>query len=522
MRIAKTAVALSAAVLIVSCSSTSKNSASSSAAASNSTQQSAKQKYLNEAREVLDGFKVKLADDSLNDLSYFAPKPLALAKKKFKDAMEEYDDIAKGGGSLLNIFTSEEEEALEAKKEIIKLVATAESELNKAKKIRESAKTILGDVFSRRDYLKQLNVTKIYPKTFQKLNNEIDGMVKDIAEGEIERATKEQAKMSAELLALEVKTVKYIELNELNEQIASYKKAKIDDALPRTFQGLVNARNTADAVISADPRAKEAIKTAVDKVKFEIAHLKHLHKAYKELASTKKTSYELYLIAAENNLHTIASAMQLGDLRNIAMKDQADAIADKANQLLTEVELAKSNAAAKLDSSANAQDKLQQENAALKTELNGVNAKLTKINDELKVLLTEKAGLQSQVKQQQVELIKLKSMNEVLLPLAKKQSNEQQETPQNQVVVVTPAATQAETPVAASQVVEQTQDLKAETEQAKKEVKQLQQAVEDAEEAAAEAIEAAQTAAENAQQATDDAESATEAALKAAESAAAN
>ncbi|WP_111978435.1 hypothetical protein [Algibacillus agarilyticus] len=374
--------------------------------------------YLNEAKEAIDKFETVMKNPEHDDLSYFAPKLLKIAKNKFADAKEEYSDATKSSSSLLNIFSSEEEQALEAKNNVLQLLLEAENLLDKASTIKTTAKTILGDVFTRREYLKQLNVTSIYPKTFKKIEQQIDNMVEDIADGDVAEATQQQAKVSASLFDLEVKTVKHIELGALNKQITVIGKKELHESLPRTYQSLIAARNAADATITVDPRDIEAIKVAVDKVKFEVSHINHLAKEYSRLKNTKKASFELYILNVENNLNSISSALMMSDLRDRPISEQVDAIKTQSQIILNDLETLKLSAENSQENTDALKAKLLKENTSLKTSITDLETQKASLTTQTQQAKASITLLQSQVQTLNSEVIKLKALNDVLMPLA--------------------------------------------------------------------------------------------------------
>lgn len=351
----------------------------------------------------------RLNQSTSDNLKYFAPEQLEDALEAYKDAKEDYDEIA----------VDRTEATKSQVGDIAEYVQKANMALDAAYNIKTNAETILAESFDIRNQLKTLGAPSIksFSRLYKSLSDDIDDVVEEVADGDLEDARSENGKLLPKLRALEVNVVKHIKLAKARSQIASLKKERATRYVPNSYQAGLSAVRSAESTIANNPRAEDAIKESVNAAEFQLDRTRHMLQAVQELGKIKSSAREVYLTKYENALHKIAQAAGAEDFRNTSMTAQFDSVAtfvasikqeldsvkmatqasnDEAAKML---QIAKQKASA-LEQSISKKDKQiqaqEQTNVMLKTKVAELEAAI--LEKEKQVLLLEKEKLQAQTK----------------------------------------------------------------------------------------------------------------------------
>ena len=399
--------------LLTACQSTTKSQSTKSAEINQQTQ------YFAEAKISLDKLKEDISQGRIDKLGYYAPATFKQAVSQFDEATEEYMDIAKNGASALNVFQSDTEQYKQAKQEIINHIALANQKLKFSYSIKETAETTLAESFAHRDFLIAIGAPKTYGKTYNKLSKRVDDLVEYIDEGKVSKAQEKQPQLLADMHALEVLTVRQTALGQLDKDIAYIKKKRLAKYVPISHEQLITARNNANAILTATPRASDEIKTAVAQAEFELAHLYHTAKEVNTLRKIKTKDYEQYLLAKETQLHSVSEALGIDDVRDMAIAKQVEAIAMQAGTIKDKLTTA--NAAVLALQSDNTQSSAATESlrAEFKNQLVDLNAKYD-------ALVIENSTLNKQLQSKDIELVRLQAYKEAVIEVEGKHAAETQ------------------------------------------------------------------------------------------------
>ena len=373
--------------------------------------------YFVEAKVLLDKLKQDINQAREEQLAYFAPNSFKQANEEFDNATEEYMDIGRNGASSLNVFQSDTEQYQEAKQEIMNYIALANQKLKFAYSIKDTAETTLAETFSQKTLLKNIGTPKIYANDYKKINLRINDLVEYIDDGEVTKAQEKQPKLLADMQALEVRTVRINALSQLDKDIAHIKKKRLAKYVPISHQQLLTARENANAIISATPRATQEIKTAVELAEFELAHLYHIAKEVNALQNTKEKLYEQYLLAKETLLHTISTSLEANDVRNLSVTKQVESIALKAG--ITRSKLTTASATVLALQSDNNQS--SEATKALRAEFKN---QLVNLNEKYDALVIENSELNKELQSKNIELVRLEAYKEAVLQIESKHAAE--------------------------------------------------------------------------------------------------
>lgn len=272
--------------------------------------------YYLTAKDAVDSLTSRLSSSEEDQLDYFAPGALKQAEKHVRTATSAFE-----------AFRFDASRATERSvAQILSAVERANQALDTAYRTREVAMTTLAESFANIETLESLGVAEMYPSLYRDVTRELDALVAAIAKGNVSRAQDRQANLLPQLLALEIKAITKIELEEVELALADLRELRPERYVPNTFQKAVASIESAEAVIASSPRNKAAIEEAAELAKYEIAHAGALIIEVKNLMAIKKTEYESYLLELEDRIAVIADQLGLEMISDRSISEQFDAI----------------------------------------------------------------------------------------------------------------------------------------------------------------------------------------------------
>ena len=272
--------------------------------------------YYLTAKDAVDSLTSRLSSSEDDQLAYFAPGALKQAEKHVRTATSKFE-----------AFRFDASRATERSvAQILSVVERANQALDTAYRTREVAVTTLAESLANIEELKSLGAAEMYPSLFRDVTKELDALVAAIAKGNVSRAQDRQAKFLPQLLALEIKAITKIQLEEVELALSDLRELRPERYVPKTFQKALASIESAKAVIASAPRNKPAIEEATELAKYEIAHVGALIIEVKNLMAIKNTEYESYLLELEDRIAVIANQVGQQMISNRSISDQFDII----------------------------------------------------------------------------------------------------------------------------------------------------------------------------------------------------
>ena len=272
--------------------------------------------YYLTAKDAVDSLTSRLSSSEDDQLAYFAPGALKQAEKHVRTATSKFE-----------AFRFDASRATERSvAQILSVVERANQALDTAYRTREVAVTTLAESLANIEKLKSLGVAEMYPSLFRDVTKELDALVAAIAKGNVSRAQDRQANFLPQLLALEIKAITKIQLEEVELALSDLRELRPERYVPKTFQKALASIESAKAVIASAPRNKLAIEEATELAKYEISHVGALIIEVKNLMAIKNTEYESYLLELEDRIAVIANQVGQQMISNRSISDQFDII----------------------------------------------------------------------------------------------------------------------------------------------------------------------------------------------------
>ena len=272
--------------------------------------------YYLTAKDAVDSLTSRLSSSEDDQLAYFAPGALKQAEKHVRTATSKFE-----------AFRFDASRATERSvAQILSVVERANQALDTAYRTREVAVTTLAESLANIEKLKSLGVPEMYPSLFRDVTKELDALVAAIAKGNVSRAQDRQANFLPQLLALEIKAITKIQLEEVELALSDLRELRPERYVPKTFQKALASIESAKAVIASAPRNKLAIEEATELAKYEISHVGALIIEVKNLMAIKNTEYESYLLELEDRIAVIANQVGQQMISNRSISEQFDII----------------------------------------------------------------------------------------------------------------------------------------------------------------------------------------------------
>ena len=273
-------------------------------------------RYYLTAKDAVDSLTSRLSSSEDDQLAYFAPGALKQAEKHVRTATSKFE-----------AFRFDASRATERSvAQILSVVERANQALDTAYRTREVAVTTLAESLANIEELKSLGAAEMYPSLFRDVTKELDALVAAIAKGNVSRAQDRQAKFLPQLLALEIKAITKIQLEEVELALSDLRELRPERYVPKTFQKALASIESAKAVIASAPRNKLAIEEATELAKYEISHVGALIIEVKNLMAIKNTEYESYLLELEDRIAVIANQVGQQMISNRSISEQFDII----------------------------------------------------------------------------------------------------------------------------------------------------------------------------------------------------
>lgn len=150
---------------------------------------------------------------------------------------------------------------------------------------------------------------------------------------------------------------------------------------------------------------------------FQLAHLYHIAKEVSALRKTEDESYEQYLLAKEQLLHTVSESLGTDDVRDLALTQQVESMALQAGSI--KGKLMTTNAALLALKSDSTQSSTATE--SLRAEF---KSQLINLNHKYDTLVIENSELNKTVQNKNIEIIRLQAYKEAVTEIESKHSAE--------------------------------------------------------------------------------------------------
>jgi len=263
---------------------------------------------------------IKAGDASLvqarqDELPFYAPRHFRDAEKAMVDArglMAKKGDV----------------------RQIPQLAALSDKSVNEGRGVKASVLVTLKDELRLKKALEQVQAPQIFSRDNEKVVERLSALIAAIEDGKGDKIAKDQQKLNADMVALEVRTIKYSALNPAERVLAEAKAKGAEKLAAVTFKEGGEVYQRADAFIQQNAHDQNGVEKAGKDALFAAKHALAMVEGVKALEPVVKASLEQVIIADEGRLLVIGKALGAADVRDRSLAEQAQSLAKSAAALV--------------------------------------------------------------------------------------------------------------------------------------------------------------------------------------------
>jgi len=261
---------------------------------------------IQDAQAAIDEAKVQRLD-------FYAPLHLGLAEKSLEQARK------------LRAENAPAQEALQA-------AFTAEDSIKRGMRARTRVETQLRDAFNYFDFLKSIQAREAFPEDYANLIDRLKKTIRAVEQEDQLTVKDQQVQLKDAMRQLEVKTIKYQNLNKTLKTLEESKANDADDLAPKSYVEAQQLLQSASALIERSPRDTEKVASASNIAYRAARHnaalakdVAHFRNKYGGLGAKE---LEQVLLDIEGYIQNIDRVVEKGDTRYMQLEQQTKLIAD--------------------------------------------------------------------------------------------------------------------------------------------------------------------------------------------------
>lgn len=260
-------------------------------------------RYLTSREYALENGRQQLNQAEDEELSYYSPRRLLLAKETLNNARQQPDD----------------QQAIDQANQISDVLAQAREH---KKQVQEKLATL----FSKMRTLHAIHADKVHPKTYQKAEQSLAILVRKL-ESEPEYDIKVQSEdIERSLIELQVDTLLSSQLGSARRFFQRAQQEEANRYAPLTFRQAQQAILQAETTIKTQYQDLKLVESNSQKAEHMAQRALYLSREVRSLIKLSPDDAEHAALKTEQLLHNIAQHMKLDDLRAMSLQDQSLAI----------------------------------------------------------------------------------------------------------------------------------------------------------------------------------------------------
>ncbi|HET8706185.1 MAG TPA: hypothetical protein VFM46_07785, partial [Pseudomonadales bacterium] len=257
--------------------------------------------------------KAAIDDGKAQRLDFYAPLHLGLAEKSLEQARKLRSENAPAP-------------------EILQAAFTAEDSIKRGMRARTRVETQLQDAFTYFDFLKTIQAREAFPEDYAAQIERLKKVIRAVEQEDIQSVKEMQTQLTASMRELEVKTIKYQNLNKTIKTLEEAKKNDADDQAPKTYAEAQQLLQAASALIERNPRDTEKVAAASNlayrAARHNTAIAKDVAMFRGKYGGLSAKELELVLLDIESYLQNIDRVVEKGDTKYMPLEQQTKLIAD--------------------------------------------------------------------------------------------------------------------------------------------------------------------------------------------------
>jgi len=277
--------------------------------------------------EIISAMQVSIQQAYKDELLLYAPKHLAEAEKAFDKARALLSSLKHVKAMQEGIY--------------------AEKVLQAAYVVKKKVARVLSHTLERKKRLEDLGVKTVYPLEYGKLAMKVREAIEAIEDGDMDKGIEAESDLLEPMGRLEVELVKVVRLEKAREAIGRAATEGAEKIAPKSWAKSQEAMTRALLYIEQYPRDDAGTLAKGEAAYHAALHALFMAREAKDICALgKKELWEEIALEMEAHLSLISTSLGVGNLKYMSLRDQAKAIAEKANAQSQTISMAKAAEAA--------------------------------------------------------------------------------------------------------------------------------------------------------------------------------
>lgn len=308
-------------------------------------------------QELANSADALFAEATKDELSFYSPQRFAEANS----AMAEFKALIKTKSD---------------QKQVIEQYAVLERSVNAGKANKEQVTNLLKDELQLHKNLQARNAHVNFKKEYDGVVSRLNDSIRYIEDGKSDKAIAQRKELNADMLALEVRAIKYNHLHIAEAALENAKDKGAEKSAPATYKEAAALYAQSEHQIGLTPYDDDVVAKAGLDATFAAKHVLNLTLAVQDFERRIKTSGEQLVLDIEARLNSIALNLKHADVRDLTLERQFAELAQAADKVASAAAPQPSAEVDRLSAAANVSDAARKQ----------AEAELSKLREELAAL----------------------------------------------------------------------------------------------------------------------------------------
>lgn len=214
--------------------------------------------------------------------------------------------------------------------DVLQKVAQGRAQLVRAEEAEKVVRMTLPEALQARQLARAANASSL-GKDYEEAEEQFLALTRAVENDNLSSARRNQRRVSELFRDLEVRAIKTQTIGEVRQLLTKAQQQKVDRIVPTTYAAAQRTLQEADAFITANPYAKEMMRTKAEAALFEAQRLQYVAEQSKQLQRQQPEEVALWV---EEMLTNITRTLRAPDMRNHTLDTQVENIINSITSLL--------------------------------------------------------------------------------------------------------------------------------------------------------------------------------------------
>lgn len=205
---------------------------------------------------------------------------------------------------------------------------------HKATAHTRTAREVLAPALAHLEVLNSIRAATYYPSDYQAIEQDLNAIIDTLeTTAAPASASQTQRQLLEDMHALEVRTIGFVELQQVRDKVSNMDDADARKLIPRSFSTALKTLAAAEDLIAKTPRATAEIAKMKDRANTSADHAQVILSMVNETLKASPETAESMVLRTERWLYNIAVALRYPDIRHLPMDEQSRLLAEGVEEL---------------------------------------------------------------------------------------------------------------------------------------------------------------------------------------------